>query len=463
MRRNIIFFSCFGMFIQMVCFFNKTFPQNIPITEQRQEPTVNIAEEEFNKAIKRHRDELESLINRKTNQPLDVFYSQSQSFAKVSAQSITTILHDAYPDSTALLFYNYEDTTLKIWLLNQQGVKAYHKQEIQQEKIEEVINELRNALGIDLLQNSRAPRRRGVEVVIPQELKKIDLSDAISNLTDILLPASVGTQLTSVKALIIVPVLSLGTVPFAILKPFNSKEFLIEKMSISIAPSLFDIGQEKSEKWSSVFIKPLIVGNPNPTNQTRWSIPPLAGAEKEAKSISKLINASSSPLIGNQATRAAVMAVVEDADFLYFATHGISDNKDSRTNSFLVLTEIEGDTGFWTMEEILKKHYKARLAVLSACQTGLGETYKGGVMALGRTFQVAGVPRVVMSLWKVDDNATADLMQAFVQNLQINVPSEALRQAMLQTKKNILIHLNGLRLCFLGHQNKRQGIRDFTL
>ena len=251
-----------------------------------------------------------------------------------------------------------------------------------------------------------------------------------------MLPDSVGLQLTSVKALIIVPVLALGTVPFAILKPFKTNESLIDRMSISIAPSLFEIRPASDEgEWSPVFNKSLIVGNPYFTAKALidWDIPPLPGAEREARTISRLVNTP--VLLGKDATKTAVMARVSDVDFLYFATHGVSNSMNSRVNSFLILSGTDRETGFWNMEEILNQHYKARLAVLSACQTGLGETYKGGIMALGRTFQVAGVPRVVMSLWNVDDNATVYLMEAFVGNLQKNSPAESLQQAMLKTRK----------------------------
>src|SRR5580765_6414699 len=104
-------------------------------------------------------------------------------------------------------------------------------------EMKRLIYELRKALGIDLLQRSRSPHHRGVVLETADTVKKVNLSGAITKLTAVLLPDSVGLQLTSVKALIIVPVLALGTVPFAILKPFKTNESLIDRMSISIAPS----------------------------------------------------------------------------------------------------------------------------------------------------------------------------------------------------------------------------------
>ncbi len=84
---------------------------------------------------------------------------------------------------------------------------------------------------------------------------------------------------------------------------------------------------------------------------------------------------------------------------------------------------------------------KLRLAVLSACETGLGEVGGGeGVYGLTRAFHVAGTRNVVASLWKVDDQATAALMTLFYRNLWHSgkkvTPAEALRQAQLALYRN---------------------------
>jgi CHAT domain-containing protein len=74
------------------------------------------------------------------------------------------------------------------------------------------------------------------------------------------------------------------------------------------------------------------------------------------------------------------------------------------------------------------------LAVLSACETGLGEAASGeGVFGLQRAFHLAGTRSVVASLWKVDDEATAALMALFYHHLwqEQRPPLEALRRAQL--------------------------------
>ncbi|MBV9212006.1 MAG: CHAT domain-containing protein, partial [Acidobacteria bacterium] len=106
------------------------------------------------------------------------------------------------------------------------------------------------------------------------------------------------------------------------------------------------------------------------------------------------------------------------------------------TGGFLVFSATEFEQGWWTAKEIQESKLEAQIAVLSACQTGLGKVHNAGIIGLSRAFQIAGVPRVVMSLWSVNDKATSELMRSFVTHLQRNVPSEALRLAMLDVKKH---------------------------
>ena len=75
------------------------------------------------------------------------------------------------------------------------------------------------------------------------------------------------------------------------------------------------------------------------------------------------------------------------------------------------------------------------LVTLSACETGLGKIANGDdVVGLTRGFLYAGAATVVASLWKVDDQATSDLMRAFYTNLSRTGKLDALRQAQLELK-----------------------------
>ena len=140
-------------------------------------------------------------------------------------------------------------------------------------------------------------------------------------------------------------------------------------------------------------------------------------------------------LTGGRATKAAVLARAADADMLYFATHAVASTEDPLDSSFLLLRGSRLQSSRWTAREIQFARLPARLAVLSACQTGLGRALDAGMVGVARAFQIAGVPRVVMSLWSINDAASAELMTRFYDRLKEMPPAEALRQAMLETRK----------------------------
>ena len=74
--------------------------------------------------------------------------------------------------------------------------------------------------------------------------------------------------------------------------------------------------------------------------------------------------------------------------------------------------------GILTAKEISLLDLRATdLVVLSACETGLGDITSDGVFGMQRAFKMAGVQTLVMSLWKVDDNATSLMMQTFYEHL----------------------------------------------
>jgi CHAT domain-containing protein len=86
------------------------------------------------------------------------------------------------------------------------------------------------------------------------------------------------------------------------------------------------------------------------------------------------------------------------------------------------------------MHDIYNLHLPVDLVVLSACSTGLGKDIKGeGLIGLTRGFMYAGAAGVVASLWKVDDDATAELMRYFYEGMFKKglSPAAALRDSQL--------------------------------
>jgi CHAT domain-containing protein/Tfp pilus assembly protein PilF len=127
---------------------------------------------------------------------------------------------------------------------------------------------------------------------------------------------------------------------------------------------------------------------------------------------------------------------------VHFATHGLLDN-DHPELSGLVLSLVDSrgkpQNGFLELQDVYNMNLPVDLVVLSACETGLGKEINGeGLVGITRGFMYAGAPRVVASLWKVDDAATADLMGRFYRAMLKDGirPAAALRQAQLEMWKD---------------------------
>lgn len=126
---------------------------------------------------------------------------------------------------------------------------------------------------------------------------------------------------------------------------------------------------------------------------------------------------------------------------VHFATHAIVDNIHPELSGLVLsLVDEKGNPvdGFLDLDDIYNLDLSADLVVLSACQTALGKEVNGeGLIGLTRGFMYAGAPRVISTLWKVDDFATAKLMAEFYKAMEQERmrPAQALRQAQLSLWK----------------------------
>lgn len=122
---------------------------------------------------------------------------------------------------------------------------------------------------------------------------------------------------------------------------------------------------------------------------------------------------------------------------IHFATHGCFDDNPNLSGIALSRVDRQGNSrkGFLRLQDIFQLDLPAELVVLSACETAKGKDIRGnGIVGLTRGFMYAGSARVVSSLWNVNDEATAELMHLFYQEmLSANKsPAAALRAAQLQ-------------------------------
>jgi CHAT domain-containing protein len=225
---------------------------------------------------------------------------------------------------------------------------------------------------------------------------------------------------------------------------FASLDYLIKDYSFSYSYSStlhFDyFNKDREAQKDLIAFSPQYnpdIKNLNSKSNTWSSLFPLSGAKEEVQAISEQIDTEE--YIDALATETQFKKSASQYDILHLAMHTLvndsipmysklvfSDTKDSLNDNLL------------NTEEIYNMHLKARMAVLSACNTGTGKLHRGeGVMSLARGFLYAGCPSIVMTLWEVDDKSGAQIMNNFYAYLKDGKSkNEALRLAKLEHLKN---------------------------
>ena len=239
-------------------------------------------------------------------------------------------------------------------------------------------------------------------------------------------------------------------------------DFLINQYDLILVGNARDI-VTNNKKDNAPGKKATLIGDPD--YGTDMSLPPLPATKTEVDGINKVLKSSGyqvSEYTEGNATEDN-LKLSKDVTILHIATHGFffpdiekaswpigvsADNAKDNVllRSGLVLTGVlETDkqnptmdsmsNGVITSYEAMNLDLKGtKLVVLSACETGLGEVKAGeGVYGLQRAFLVAGADALIMSLWKVDDAATQQLMNNFYGNwIKGGDKQKAFKQAQLQ-------------------------------
>jgi CHAT domain-containing protein/Tfp pilus assembly protein PilF len=288
----------------------------------------------------------------------------------------------------------------------------------------------------------------------------------------------VENALTGARSLVIVPDGALGYLPFETLvlptrRTSSGKDrftYLLERFSIVYGPSASALvavkGMNRKQgapaKTLLAFGDPIVdapaastkngaeatrSASPEPVSKPEttvadeyaergFSFSRLPYTREEVLGISNLYPANQRQVyLGEQAREETVKAErLEDYRYIHFASHGfIDESQPSRSGILFSRDSHSTDDGVLQMGEIMRLKLNADLVTLSACSTGLGKLVNGeGILGLTRAFFYAGARNVTVSLWNVNDSATATLMKVYYQNLNRGLPnSAALRQAKL--------------------------------
>jgi CHAT domain-containing protein len=222
-------------------------------------------------------------------------------------------------------------------------------------------------------------------------------------------------------------------VPFAALLSPDDKYFA-EQHGLAYLPALGVLrGTKKLNEGFSGQNKLLAMGNPI-TKQISF-LGALPYAEKEVHAVAALFSSDAVTVeVGNQATKEQFKKLAPSNTLIHLATHGLID-EEHPMDSAVVLAPDGTDDGLLTVRDILQlPPLKARLVVLSACQTGRGKITGDGVVGLSRAFIIAGTPSIVVSQWNVDDVMTEFQMKEFyTAYLKESEKAKALREAQMKT------------------------------
>ncbi len=271
--------------------------------------------------------------------------------------------------------------------------------------------------------------------------------DTAKEIYDILI-RPVERFLDKEKYICIVPDKSLNYIPFAALVSPTTGNYLIKDFVLGFAPSstiFLNCSAIARSKNTGRFERMLSVGNPSFDHEEFSSLDELPSSGKEAETGASFYD-SSICLTRENARETEVKSEMRNADVIHLATHFVVDERSPMLSKLLLAKEVSAsnqdpqtDGTLQAFEICDMRLPRARLAVLSACQTGIERVYRGeGAIGIVRPFIKAGLPLVIASLWPVDSDATSELMISFHKHRKKDGLStiKALRLAQLEFLKD---------------------------
>jgi CHAT domain-containing protein len=386
--------------------------------------------------------------------------------------TLAEIQQQVLDDDTMLLEYSLGEERSYLWAVTKTSITSYELPK--REEIEAAAQRFYQETG-----KQNLPQRRGLGVA-----PSTDTVDVTSQLSQMLL-SPVAEQLGQ-KRLLIVSDGALQFLPFAALPSpdslgtgKNPVPLIVnhEIVNLPSASTLAVIRQDPKRhqpapKTVAVLADPVfseddervIASNKEPAVSSQATTPTdvnnlaltraaleagvtfrrLLHTRTEADSILKLVPATEAiqafDFAANRAT--ATNPQLSEYRIVHFATHGLLNSVNPELSGVVLSLFDEKGTpqnGYLRLNDIFNLNLPAELVVLSACETGLGQEVKGeGLVGLTRGFMYAGAPRVLVSLWSVDDEGTSELMSRFYKKMLQSgqKPAAALRAAQIEMSKD---------------------------
>ncbi|MDN5210828.1 CHAT domain-containing protein [Fulvivirgaceae bacterium BMA12] len=331
-------------------------------------------------------------------------------------------------ENEALMAYFETDSSLYLFLLTDQlDCVEIPQEEGFQDRLSQLLNSLKN---------------NQYDKALAQSVSDIILKPAFAKLKD-----------QGIESLLIIPDGYLNYLPFELLPPpqgattnpkipFLINDFTIRYHYAARLVNFFQgIGKQKEPATQFYGFAPSFSRKSNPLLATRSAenikisseLQDLPQARAEVLYGANLLNGQS--FMEDEATEENFKEVIRNAGIIHLASHAIINDEDPMYSKIVFATATgDEEDGLLYTYELYNMDMNAQLACLSACNTGFGNLQGGeGVVSLARGFMYAGVPNVMMSLWSVPDNSTAEIMKVFYEEIDLGKgKADALRTAKLK-------------------------------
>jgi CHAT domain-containing protein len=252
----------------------------------------------------------------------------------------------------------------------------------------------------------------------------------------------VRKELPKDKQLLIIPDGKLGYIPFECLLESLPKD--LEEVDYQSLPYLFkafEIGYSYHTRYKREGASPSQIrymamapdfGPQVKGDSLRSQLPSLRHAQEELEVLAEAFSGTN--FLASEASEATFKQQASQFALLHLATHSWQEAENETPSLIFSRSEGSGEDGKLHSYELYNQVLRAEMAVLSACNTGVGELQQGeGIMSLAHAFAFAGCPNIQMSLWQVNDLATANLMEEFYDQIAGKQrKSFALREAKLR-------------------------------
>ncbi len=257
-------------------------------------------------------------------------------------------------------------------------------------------------------------------------------NEELENLYDLLIA---GSEIKN-RNIYFITCEALNHIPFELLRKGGKYLFEDNLISYESSLSLMNLkGEQSVVKNAGIFAPSYNTYTLSPQQlAVRGAAYNLEGAIEESIAISEVINAKA--ILKSEASKVNFVSTAEEYDLLHLSMHSFLNDEDPELSSLVFHDNNEENELY--ISELYGMNLRASMAVLSACNTGVGQEKTGeGVVSMTRAFTYAGVPAIVSSLWSAPDKATKQIMTSFYKELKKGKSkTEALQLAKLNYINN---------------------------